>query len=97
MVASHGQRSIGDTVRGILKSSMTDEVMAKYNRTGARNGRQLPEIFQKCILGKLDCDDSFFVWFQENIHVYCLISDCTYMYTVFARIEAWSRIEACLV
>ncbi|XP_072572297.1 uncharacterized protein [Paramormyrops kingsleyae] len=49
MVATYGQKSIGETVRAILKASMTDSLMARYNRTGTRNMRSLPDIFEKCI------------------------------------------------
>ncbi|XP_072573897.1 uncharacterized protein [Paramormyrops kingsleyae] len=50
MVATYGQKSIGETVRAILKASMTDSLMARYNRTGTRNMKSLPDIFEKCSL-----------------------------------------------
>jgi len=51
MIATYGQKGIGETVRAILKASMTDSLMKQYNRSGTRN-QKFPEDFEKCIFGK---------------------------------------------
>jgi len=53
MIDTYGQKGIGETVRVILKASMTDELMASYNRTGIRGRTRFPESFEKCIICKL--------------------------------------------
>lgn len=52
-IATHGHQNIGHTVRGILRSTITDSVMAGYNRTGARGMKKMPQTFEKCIFGEL--------------------------------------------
>ena len=52
MIASYSQKGIGETVRAILKASMSDSLMARYNRTVTRNMKKLSDAFEKCIFGE---------------------------------------------
>ena len=43
LIHSHGSQNVGEVVRAGLKALMTDELMAKYNRTGRKSTTANPE------------------------------------------------------
>ena len=57
LVVSHGGVNIGDVVRSVLKETMSDQLMTKYNRTGRDLKRPLPPAFLKSILS--ECNPNF--------------------------------------
>ena len=53
LIQTHGQRDIGEVVRGALKSVMTDTLMLNYNRTGCQGKKQISPTLVRCLYSKL--------------------------------------------
>ena len=60
-----GNSDIGDTVRQILKRTMTNTLMQMYNRTGRNEKRKLPDVFVNSIKSAFFC--SFGVLHMYNM------------------------------